>query len=162
MEERIWKGLCNTIFYIEFLNLYINKRKRINKIIEAFLLFTSVVGIAGWNRYVEYHFVWTGLLFTVVAIRLLKANFITSEAQIAVFQSVKNFYLDHEKEFDDLWFKYREEGGITENQAKKKFKELNEQEMLMIKIEKHDKLFANKSIHSKAEELANQKIKNKY
>ncbi len=83
-----------------------------------------------------------------------------SDTKIATFQSLKSFYVDRERDLDSLWFKYTQEK-ISENKAEKIFNKLNEQERLIIKIEKHDKLFGEEPIHSQAEKLAKQRL-NKY
>ncbi len=157
MKNRIWRDLGNTIFYIEYLSLYINRVKRQNKIIETVFLTTALIGIAGWNKYAEYNILWSILLFAVTATRILKSKFMVSEAEIATFQSLKSFYLDHVRDLDNLWFRYREKK-ISEKQAEKVFNQLNEQERLIIKVEKHDKLFGKEPMQTKAEKLARQKL----
>lgn len=158
MKERIWSDLCSTILYLEYLGLYISKIKKTNKIIETILLGSALVGIAGWNKFAEYHMIWTILLITVTSIRILKSRFMVSESEIATFQSVKNFYNDHFRDLDDLWYRYRN-NKLSETQVEKIFKKINEQERLMMKIEKHEKLVGKEPLYSQAEKIALQKLK---
>ncbi|MFT4760273.1 MAG: hypothetical protein ACI9XO_004880 [Paraglaciecola sp.] len=158
MRDRIWNDLRNSIFYIEYLSLLIKKEKSKNKLIEFILLTTSIFGIAGWHKWVEHSIIWTILLSLVITVRILKPKITTSAENIASYQALKTFYLDHYRDLENLWYKFENEK-ISERQAEKVFDKLNEAERIIIKIEKHDKLFGKEPFHSKAEDFAAEKLK---
>ena len=158
IRTRVWNDLSNSIFYSEYLGLYINHIKRKNKWIESVLISCSIIGIAGWNRFSSQHIIWTILLTSVVIFRLLKNKIIIPTEKISTFDKLRYFYFDHFKRLEDLWYKI-EGDKISEVQAEKIFKKLNDEEQLMIKIEKHDKLLGEEPFKSKAEISAITKLK---
>jgi len=154
MKDRTWRQICNTVFYIQFLGLYINRKKQINRSIEIVLLLMALFSIAGWNRFAEYHVVWTLILLAVAGVRILKPMLMTSEKEIITLESVRDFYIDKSKDYENLFYKYRQ-NKISPKQADKEFDRLNEEERLMIKIQKHDQIFGSKKMRQKAEMLSN-------
>jgi hypothetical protein len=81
-----------------------------------------------------------------------------SEEEIFTWQNVYNFYIDHYKELEKLWYKY-EKNKISDTQAEKTYDALNDEERIMIKINKHGKIYPKEPIASKAEDFTIQYLK---
>lgn len=152
MRDRIWRDLRNSRFYLEYLGLHIQAAKKKNKNIETLLLLSALGSIGGWYKFAEFSILWSVILLLITGIRILKSRFTVSEEEIATWQNVYNFYIDHYKELENLWYKY-ENNRINETQAEKIYDTFNTEERLMIKINKHSKIYPKEPIASKAEEF---------
>ncbi len=152
MRERIWRDLRNSRFYLEYLGLHIQVAKKKNKNLETWLLISAIVSLTGLVKFAEYSLFWSIPLWIITAVRMLKSRFTVSEEEIATWRSVYNFYLDHYKELEKLWYKY-DKDKISEAQAEKLFDTLNDEEKLMIKINKHDKIQRKEPMGTKADEI---------
>ncbi|MGB0862602.1 MAG: hypothetical protein ACPGXZ_06765, partial [Saprospiraceae bacterium] len=106
-DDRIWNDLTNSVFYIEYLNLVIKKHSNFNRKIEIVLLTTSLISVGGWNKFAEYNILWTLLLLTVAAIRILKPRLLISEEELSSLKRVRNFYTEHYRDFETFWYQYR-------------------------------------------------------
>lgn len=159
MRERIWRDLTNSRYYVEYLGLHIQASKKYNKNIETWLLITSILSLTGLTKFADYSLFWSIPLWVITALRMLKSRFTISDDDIATWRSVLNFYTEHYKALENLWYKF-ENGKISEAQAEKYFENINNDERLMMRIHKHDKIQRKEPIGSKADKLTNDYLQN--
>jgi len=158
IRSRVWNDLHNTTFYIEYLSLHIESIKRYNRKIEIAFLASTVFSIIGNYQFSNWKILWTILLSVIVLLRIMKPKLIKSEREVFALEKLKEFYIDHLRDLDNLWYKIYNKK-ILETSAELEFDKLNEEERLIIKIEKHQKLPENKVIEDRAEEITLLKLK---
>ena len=144
IKDRVWDDLCNSFFYEEFLGLYINRKKLTKTIIKIVSIVLNIIGLAGWYRYSSLSLVWLIILFLVMAFNWVKDYFVISDEKLFVLDKTHQFYIEHSRHMEDLWYDLFQEK-ITKDQADRKYKKLNKEELSMMKIFKHEKIEGTKS-----------------
>ncbi|UTD16563.1 hypothetical protein HER15_14230 [Tenacibaculum mesophilum] len=160
IRDRVWEDLCNSFFYEEFLGLYINGKKSTKIIIKIVSISLNIIGLAGWYRYSSLSLVWLILLFLVMVFNWVKDHFVISDEKLFVLDKTHQFYIERSRHLEDLWYDLFEEK-ITEDQANRKYKKLNNEELNMIKTFRHEKIEGTKKMIAKASQGSYNRL-NKY
>jgi hypothetical protein len=158
MRNRIWFELVDSRYYLEYLGFHIKKLETSNKWIDNTFTLLSFGGIAGWFKVADYSVLWASLLSVVSGARLMKSKFMTSESEISTLKSVNEFYIDHTRKLEVLWIQY-ENSKLTDDNADASFEKLRDDERLMMKINKHNKIERKEPIMSKAVKCVNEYLK---
>lgn len=147
MCDRIWYELVDAKYRQEYLILHIDKLERRNKGIDNFLMLSTFAGIFGWYKFAEYNVFWASLLAILTGFRLMKTKFLTPDQEINTLKAVYEFYVDHVRKLENLWIKYYN-NKINEEDAEIQFEKLRDEERLMTKINKHNKVHGEEPIKS--------------
>lgn len=158
IRNRIWSDLSNTVFYLEYLSLLIESRKRNFLFLDSFLLLISILSMIGWFQFAKAKLVWSMLLSIVMIFKFLISNKLKEHYQTSQIKAMKTFYLDHFRDLETLWYKL-EYSKISEEKAEKEFERIYNSEKIAIKLNKHDKVFGKEPFHEKAEILSTQILK---
>jgi hypothetical protein len=161
LRDRIWNDLRNTQFYIEYLSLLEISMKKFNRRIEIIFTFSTVASVVGINRFSDLNTLWSIILAIVVVLRVIKPLIFKSEKEIYTLERLRDFYIDHLRNLDDLWYNF-ENNKFKEKKIENLFHKYNEAERIIIKIEKHSRLNKNRKFEIKAEKAALQKLQKYY
>jgi hypothetical protein len=165
IKKRIWDELFNAVAYCEFLGLFVKKHRKLNKGFEFFSILITVLSLMGWFKFFDkFEHLYTIIqlfLAIVTAMRLGKSHIFISDNELSILQSKANFYAERQRTLENLL--YRVHGKkISEKNTQIEFDKLSEEEKLMLKIYKHDKIDNEneQKIYEKAQKNAEQYFSN--
>ena len=167
MYKRLWDELVNTRFYLEYLGIHINQLDKRNKWIDNISLLTSIGSIAGWYKWADKSTIFganTSTIFASILMllngaKLMKSKFLISDSEIMSLKAAYEFYIDHVRKLEDLWLDHYN-NKIDDEQAKKKFEILRDEERMMMKITKHSKVEPKKAYSKKAKQITDDYLNN--
>lgn len=156
--NRVWNELVEYKFYLEYLAIHINKLEKQNKWIDNISILLSFGSIAGWYKFADKSMIWASILLIVNGMRLMKSKLMTPESEISTLKAVYEFYIDHFRNIEKLWFNIYNKK-MNENDVEFALEKLRDEERLMTKMNKHNKIETNLSIEAKAREITDNFLK---
>ena len=160
-QERYWQELYDLKVHTTYLEIYLLKTEKIDKIINAFLAVTSSASIAGWIIWKEYQFVWASIIVLSQLITAIKSFLPYSERIKSISKILKEMEL-LSIEYEEKWF-YIAEGHMTEEEINQlRFKLKKSKSKMMRKYFTTSVLPPNKEYLNEAEILIQDSINNYY
>lgn len=143
-NNRIYYLIVDWKFYIEILNLTIDRKTKTWRNINIILIGVSILSIGGWFQFESLKFIWFLLLGVVQIIRIFRNQIFISEELIRDMQKSLEFYLSNINELENLYYDFYL-SKIQIRSVKIKFGKLKEREINIIKLQKFSTITSNKN-----------------
>lgn len=150
MRNRVWYKIVDYVYSSYYLAEFIKVNRKRKKHLNILLTFFSLTGIIGWYKIDDYDKYWAVFLIILQGVRLTISRFMIDDATLNSIENIKNFYQEKVTELEDLWYRMNSDS-IKLRTAETTLRKLNQEEMLVQKINRHDKVSRIPSIDKKAD-----------
>lgn len=149
IRELIWYNFVRNKFNLEYLAIFTRRINSRYKFVENMYIFLSIFSAAGILKFNEHSKLFAIILLCLNIFKIVKSRFTLSDTEILIYNSEFRFYQDQSKNWELLWIKFVNKI-IDEENAFKVAEKYIDDESIMIKINKHDKLEDNNEIQNRA------------
>ena len=160
-QERYWQELYDLKVHATYLEIYLLKTEKIDKIVNAFLAVASSGSIAGWAIWKEYQIVWASIIVLSQFINAIKPFLPFSSRIKTISKALKEMEL-LSIEYEEKWFYIAEGEKTTEETHILRFEMKKKKLKIMTKYFTVDILPDNEKYLEEAENIIQTNIENYY